>query len=297
MSAAVTYRAAGPADIPALAALFALARDDLARRLGWPGRPEDPRRSEPDYEHVLGTGSFRLAEAEGVPIGLACAILRDDIWFLSGFWVHPEQQRAGIGGPLLRQVWAEGEARGCRTFCVWASSDPTALAAYMKLGMLPGYQIMQFAADPAALRLPTAPADAALRPAGLADLPLLGVLDAQIRATPRLEDHRWLLGRPDAACWLLERSGQPVAYTYTSGARIGPAAWIDPDDATDLLSLALLAAAAIGPRVVLAVPGPNHVALRLALDTGLRLRSHAHFLSTRPLGRPEQYLPQGPLLY
>jgi len=292
---AIAYRSATPADVPALAELFITAVGDLGRRTGQSGMPTEPRREEPGYRHVLATGIFRLAEADGVPVGMACAIVRHDLWFLSGYWVHPEWQNQGIGGPLLRQVWATGEAAGCRTFSVWASSDPTALAMYMKLGMLPGYEVLSFAADAGALQLP--PAGATLRPAGAEDLPLLGAIDAEIRATPRLEDHRWLLGRPDAACWLLERGGEPMAYAYTSGGRVGPAAWTDPRQAEELLVLALQQAASGGARVMLSVPGPNHSVLRLALAAGLRLRSHAHFLSTRPLGRPEQYLPQGPLLY
>ena len=76
------------------------------------------------------------------------AIVRGPLWFLSGFWTRPDRQKTGIGGRLLREVWDGGRARGASTFFTWSSIDLTAMASYLRRGMLPGYQILSFVGEP-----------------------------------------------------------------------------------------------------------------------------------------------------
>jgi hypothetical protein len=45
------------------------------------------------------------------------------------------------------------------------------------------------------------------------------------------------------------------------------------------------------------IPGINHIAIRFALQAGLRLAAYSHLLTTAPFGRMEQYLPSGPSLF
>src|SRR5204863_951543 len=108
------------------------------------------------YAFVARTGIFRVATLDGRIVALACATVRDTQWFLSGFWADPSLRQRGIGGPLLREVWDEGIRRGCRQQFVWSSIDPTAIATYLKLGMLPGSQLFAFAGSPGS---PAAPLD------------------------------------------------------------------------------------------------------------------------------------------
>ena len=69
-----------------------------------------------------------------------------------GFWALPAVQKQHIGMQVLRKVWEEGRQRGATTYFVWASSDLPAMAAYMKMGMLPGTQILTFEGTPSVKR-------------------------------------------------------------------------------------------------------------------------------------------------
>ncbi|HEV2706595.1 MAG TPA: GNAT family N-acetyltransferase, partial [Pyrinomonadaceae bacterium] len=136
----VIYRTPLETEIPQTASVFLEAVADLYARHGAAGAAL-PERSfiEQMYEHIRRTGIFRVAESEGRIVAVCHAVVRDSIWFLSGFWALPELQRQKIGMPMLREVWEAGAAAGARTFFTWSSVDTTAMAAYMKMGMLPGY--------------------------------------------------------------------------------------------------------------------------------------------------------------
>lgn len=223
-------------------------------------------------------------------VALACAILRDEEWFLSGFWADANLRQYGIGGPLLREVWDEGVRRGARRQFVWASPDPTAIATYLKLGMLPGSQLFAFAGTP---RQTAAP--------GLQTHTLTvddaAAIDRVIRGVGRAVDHEWWLGQPERVARLVIARGKRAGYYYAADGRIGPAAWIDPADGAAVLFHAMRDAAEQSERVQLVVPGMNHVGIAAALGAGLRLERSSHLLWTEPFGRMEQYIPSGPLLF
>ncbi len=80
-------------------------------------------------------------------------------------------------------------------------------------------------------------------------------------------------------------------------AGIGPAAWKRSQDAKVMMTLACREAAEIAPETRFSVPGINHAALQFAFETGMRLTTSFHFLTTAPFGRMEQYIPSGPSLY
>ena len=245
---------------------------------------------EAGYRFVASNGIFRVAEQDGRMVALACAILRDEEWFLSGFWADASVRQQGIGGPLLRQVWDEGVRRGARRQFVWASPDPTAIAAYLKLGMLPGSQLFAFAGT------------ARLGPAlGLETRPLTvedaTAIDRVIRGVGRAVDHQWWLGQPERVARLVTARGKPAGYYYAADGRIGPAAWLEPSNGAAVLFHAMREAAEQSDRAQLVVPGMNHVGIAAALGAGLRLERSSHLLWTEPFGRMEQYIPSGPLLF
>ena len=222
-------------------------------------------------------------------VALACAIVRDDEWFLSGFWADAGVRQQGIGGPLLREVWDEGVRRGCRRQFVWASVDPTAIATYMKLGMLPGSQLFAFAGDPTVRS-----ARAETRALTARDA---AAVDRLVRGVPREVDHAWWLSEPRNVARCVLRGGTPVGYYYAANGRIGPVAWLDARDGELVLTAAVAEASAQGGPVKIVIPGMNHTALGLALRAGLRLERSSHLLWTAPFGRMEQYIPSGPLLF
>lgn len=269
--------------------LFQDALTDLATRHGMPVPRLDIARVEAGYRHVARSGIFRVAAVEDRIVALACAIVRDDQWFLSGFWADPRERLRGVGGPLLRQVWEEGRVRGTRTHFVWSSFDVGAIAIYLKLGMLPGTQLFSFGGSildlPPAGRLSLTP----LTPA------IAGQIDRDLRGIARPDDHAYLARSGDVGFAVVE-GDTPVGYYYIHDGQIGPAGWVRDDLGEQVMVLALRAASTTGD-VKFVVPGMNHVAIRVALSAGLRLLHTSHLLWTGPIGHMERYIPSGPLLF
>jgi hypothetical protein len=294
----VIYRKPLETEIPEAAGVFLEAVADLYARHGAAGAPLPERRLiEQVYGHIRRTGIFRVAEWEGRIVAVCHAVVRAEVWFLSGFWVLPELQRQKIGMPMLREVWEEGAATGARTFFTWSSVDTTAMAAYMKMGMLPGYQILTFAgaADVKAER----PTDGIYTTRTLDAADAVSI-DERVRATGREIDHRFWLNDADYAGRLVLDDGGRVAgyyYVHRSGV-VGPAAWEDERDGEGVLAAAFREASGrSGGQVRMALPGVNHTAIRFALNAGLRLAAYTHLLTTAPFGRMERYVPSGPSLF
>ena len=289
----IIYRAAREEDVPAALDLFLEAVHELYRRHNLE-MPLPPRPSvETAYRHIFETGIFRLAEADGRLVAICHAVVRDALWFLSGFWARPELLAAGgVGGHLLREVWREGEAAGARKFFVWSSMDTTAIASYLKIGMLPGYQIFTFTGAP--IDLPDAPAGHTVEP--LTPEAACGI-DREVRETRREADHRFWLSVEKLEGRQVRRNGRLVGYYYFKGATFGPAAWAEAGAAEALLTLGCREAAAQSETISLRVPGINHDAIRFAFRHGLRLNAMAHLFTNAPIGRMEQYLASGPSLF
>ncbi|MBE7556016.1 MAG: GNAT family N-acetyltransferase [Anaerolineales bacterium] len=288
----IKYRPARPEDVPEMADLFLEAVSNMYARNNitavLPPRPAVLL----GYEHVRATGIFHVAELEGRIAAIAGAIVRDHLWYLSAFWARPDLQRQGIGMPLLKAVWTAGQVAGATVFFTWSSVDSAAMASYMKLGMVPGYPILLFEGMPQKL-----PPVASTYEVVTLEKSQAVALDQEIRATGRGADHDfWRDG------WGLQGrqvilAGEVIGYYYLGKGGIGPVAWREPQDGQAVLALACNEATAMTPHIRFAVPGINHSALRFAFDSGLRLTSFAHFLTSASFGRMDQYLPQGPGLY
>lgn len=291
----IIYRAAREEELPATLDLFLEAVRHLHRRHNLE-MPLPPRSAvEVAFQHIFRTGIFRVAEVDGRMIAICHAFVRDALWFLSGFWTRPEFVAGGVGGRLLREVWQEGEAAGAQKFFVWSSMDHTAIASYLKIGMLPGYQVFTFNGQPAALRnLPPAPAGYTIEPLSLE---VACGIDRQVRETRREADHRFWLSEVKLEGRQVRHGGRLVGYYYFQGETFGPAAWVETKRAKALLTLGCREAAAQSENILLRVPGINHDAIRFALEHGLRLSATAHLFTSAPFGRMEQYLASGPSLF
>ena len=286
----VRNRAAREEDVePALDLFVGTLRDMLARNGIDPGElARDEWRY--GYPHVFRTGIFRVAEEDGELVAICHAIVRGPLWFLSGFWTRPDRQSAGIGGRLLREVWDEGHARGASTFFTWSSIDLTAMASYLRRGMLPGYQILSFVGEPAGPK-PVASDVAPLTPQ------IAAALDDEVIGTPREIDHGFWSTEPGRVGRAVIRGGRPVGYYYVRSGSIGPAAWTPGTDADAVLRAAIAEARAQSPIVRLRALGANHDTIRFALASGLRLAGYSHLLTTAPFGNLDRYAPSGPTLF
>ncbi|MGB7922224.1 MAG: GNAT family N-acetyltransferase [Pyrinomonadaceae bacterium] len=289
----IKYRPAEEADLPETVDLFLTAVADMYARNGVSSPLPERQAVETGYAHILRSGIFHVAEVDG-RVGAICnAVVRDDLWFLSGFWSLPHLQRQGIGGALLDRVISEGRDAGASTFFTWSSIDLTAMAVYMKKGMLPGYQILTFAGTP--LNLPPDERDGyQVEPLSMAEAMRF---DELVRASRREIDHKFWLSEAGHEGRQVIREGRPVGYFYFNHGTIGPAAWLDSADAEALMRAACREAAAQAAPVRMMIPGANHAAIRFALRAGLRLAAYSHLLTTSPFGRMEQYLSSGPLLF
>lgn len=285
------YRRAAEADIQESAGVFLSAVADMYARNGIKAPPPDARAVEHNYRHVLRTGIFHVAEVAG-RVGAIChAVVRGRLWFLSGFWALPELQRQKLGGPLLRLVRDEGARQGADTFFTWSSVDLTAMATYMKLGMLPGYQLLTFSGP-----VPEAGGADGFEVEPLSVAAAAG-LDESVRGTRREVDHRfWLSGAETRGRQLL-RDGRVVGYFYLTRGVVGPAAWAEGVGADELLRAACREAGDEAGEFRLMAPGVNHEAVRFALSNGLRLVAFSHLLTSGPFGRLERYLASGPMLF
>jgi GNAT superfamily N-acetyltransferase len=288
----VQYRPVREAEIAEAAEIFLTAVTDMYARHGINQPPPRRETIETGYRHIFETGIFYVAEVDGRIAAICNGVVRGSLWFLSGFWMLPQFQQQGIGGALLKLVQDEGARFGANTFFTWSSVDQTAMASYMKRGMLPGYQILTFAGS---LRVQQGQRDRyEVQPL---DISYAIALDERVRATGREVDHRFWLSKSGHQGRQLMRDGQPAGYYYFNHGVVGPAAWSGMADADALIEAACREASLDGEEVWLMIPGINHTAIRFALGAGLRLKRFSHLLTTAPFGLMEQYLPSGPLLF
>ena len=284
----ITYREARPEDLPECVHLFTESVGDMRKRHNLPSPPQ-PRGAAQlaVYQHILSTGFFHVAQEGERIAAFACAILRDRLWFLSGFWARPQIQQRHIGMPLLRRVWDAGRQAGATTYFVWSSVDLPAMAAYLKMGMLPGTQIMVFDGTPAAAK----PAPVAYTTQPLTKAVAMAI-DKVMLGTRREGDHDFMVRSGWQGTQVL-RAGIGVGYYYLHEGLVGPAAWTHPRHADAVLALACSGQ----QHVSLFIPGMNHDALQFSLAAGLRLTGFVHLLMTSPFGHLDRYLPSGPALF
>jgi GNAT superfamily N-acetyltransferase len=295
MTTEFALRPAREEDLPDALDVFYTALADMFGRHNFNVPPPPRDYMEANWRHLLAHGIFHIAERGGRAVAVCNAVVRDQLWFLSGFWALPEHQGRGVGKELLRGAWEEGRRRGAEVFFVWSSWDSRAVANYLRAGMLPGYQMLNFWGRAGELRLPAKPAGYA---AALLTVESAASIDEAVRATRREVDHRfWLDERGTRGQLVVGRDGRPAGYYYLEGDAVAPAAWLADEDAGAVLALACREAAETTGSVALRVPGINHAAIRFALGAGLRYFSYAHFFTTAPFGRLERYLASGPVLF
>jgi GNAT superfamily N-acetyltransferase len=288
----VQYRPVREAEIPETAELFLTTVADLYQRHNVASPLPPQPFVEKVYDHIRRTGIFRVAEIDGHLVAICHAVVRNALWFLSAFWTLPQMQGQKIGRPLLQQVWDEGARDGARKFFTWSSIDLQAMAAYMKFDMLPGYQILTFAGTMNGSSQNRS--DYETQPL---DISTAMLIDEQIRETRREIDHRFWLSEMEARGRKIIRDGRIVGYYYFQNGTIGPAAWLNEEDAEAILETACYDASEQSEQIRLMIPGLNHDAIRFALRAGLRLAAYSHLLTTAPFGQMDKYLPSGPSLF
>ncbi len=270
---------------------------DLAERRGRPAtRPADtPVASDARAGLASDPDGYFCAVEEGRIRGMVSALVRGRVWYLSMFFVLPGDQGRGLGRALLERALAYGEARGAEVRCTWATLDPRAQARYVMAGMAPRWPIYRLDADAAAVARLKARVGLDPRERELSCDPSdVEKLTAEVFGHGRTDDlAHW---RSDGgAAVAIERGGGLAAFAYRRGERIGPAA--GRDETALLQAVAAAAAAGGGESVTMRVPGACASLLEALVSCGFRIGDPTLFMASRLFGRPELYLPSGPILY
>jgi GNAT superfamily N-acetyltransferase len=287
---AVRYRDLALEEVPVAADVFLVTVHDLAVRYGLPPTSFTRETMTRAYAHLSRTGIFQVAEQDGRIVAICAATVRGDVWFLSMFWTLPDLQRRGFGQPLLERVWRRGIELGARKQFVWSSVDFTAIAMYMKLGMLPICQIMSFGGVIEAPPPPDGYAVADL------DAGVVDAIDRVVRGAACRQDRDFSIAVAGAEGRLVTLGTAVVGYFFVNDGAIGPVAWSDDAHGRAVVALALRHASSKAT-ARLAVLGIQHGVIRAALDAGLRPLSCAHLLATEKFAALERYVPSGPALY
>jgi GNAT superfamily N-acetyltransferase len=237
----------------------------------------------PYLSHVLQTGMLYVAEEDGRILAFAGAITRGNISFLTDLFVLPSSQSGKLGKTLLQTVLPQDNL----IHCTLSSSDPRALALYIRAGMRPQWPHFALRLEKSTHVWSVAP-DMDIIEADPDDLALIS-WDAQISGRLRSADHQFWVREERAVPLWFRRQGQTVGYGYV---RFGAEALPDPQTCTlgpfgastqEDATACVLAAVnwAVQRAVVLHidVPGP-HPCLATLLECGFHIISFDTFVST-----------------
>jgi GNAT superfamily N-acetyltransferase len=238
----------------------------------------------PSYlRHVLQTGTLAVAEQDGTVLAFAGAITRGNITFLTDLFVRPDHQSGQLGKTLLHSVLPQDNL----VHCTMSSSDPRALALYIRAGMRPQWPHF-------ALRLEKPTREKRVTPgieiieADAGD-PALVRWDTQISGRLRPMDHLYWVREQGAVPLWFRRQGQIVGYGYIrlgagtlwypQACVLGPIGVSAPEDATACVLAAVDWALQQADVLCIDVPGP-HPCLATLLETGFRITYVDTFVST-----------------
>lgn len=253
----------------------------------------------PSYlRHVLQTGTIYVAEQDGSVLAFAGAITRGNIAFLTDLFVLPERQSGQLGKTLLRSVLPQDDL----IHCTVSSSDPRALALYIRAGMRPQwpYFVLQLERPPRAMPLTS---DVEIIEAELDD-PELVRWDAQIGGRRRPAEHSYWVRAQRASPFWFRRHQQTIGYGYIRlGAgtlwhphisALGPIGVSAPEDATACTLTLVKRALEQTNELRIEVPGP-HPCLPVLLELGFHIVYVDTFVSTTatPFFDVRCYVPSG----
>ncbi len=276
----------------------ASSNDGQARRGQAVVRPADaPVASDARAGLASDPDGYFCAVEEGRIRGMVSALVRGRVWYLSMFFVLPGDQGRGVGRALLDRALAYGEARGAEIRCTLATLDPRAQARYVMAGMAPRWPIYRLDGEAAAVARLAARARLDPRQREVPCDPVAAEkLIAEVFCPGRADDLAHFRG-DGAAAVAIERRGELAAFAYRRGERIGPAAGRDEASFLQAVAAAAAPVADGAQNVTLRVPGACVSLLEALVGCGFRIGAPTLFMASRLFGRPELYLPSGPILF
>jgi ribosomal protein S18 acetylase RimI-like enzyme len=240
-----------------------------------------------------------VAEDAGEILGFAFSWVCGELWFLAELFVSPGHQGRGIGNELLRRTLEHAQKTGAtnRALITFAFNT-VSQGLYIRHGMFPRLPIYHF--NVAREVLMDRLKGAQLRYAPLEDkashLHSVGHIDEQALGVSREKHHKHLINDSGTRGAIFYAEDDCVGYAYISpDGHIGPLGVAQPKVLRAAFQTALHLAAKSGSSHVSAfLPGTSDIALRIAVEYGMRVTFPMVLVSTHDFGNWTQYLPRNP---
>ncbi|MEO3872176.1 GNAT family N-acetyltransferase [Nonomuraea sp. B12E4] len=257
---------------------------------GWSGTPDflDAERS---------FGALLLApDGAGGALGFGGTLRRGAVTHLGDLFVLPEHQSSGVGRALLTELLP-----GDGPKVTFASSDPRAVALYVRHGLRPWTPLLYLTGPATGLPTPSArptqAEDVAARPTWAKDVEArpvraedVAALDAHASGGARSDTLAWYAGLPGVTMYATD-GGYAAARLTGPDVVIGPAGGETSQDCADAVLGALAGTRARSARM--AVPG-THPLVPALLGAGWRIADMDTLMAddaVLALIRPDRYVP------
>jgi GNAT superfamily N-acetyltransferase len=237
----------------------------------------------PYLSHVLQTGTLYVAEENGKILAFAGAITRGNISFLTDLFVLPSYQSGKLGKTLLQTVIPQDDL----IRCTLSSSDPRALALYIRAGMRPQWPHFALRLD-RSTQVGSLTPDVEIIEADASD-PALLRWDARASGRPRPQDLQFWVREERAVPLWFRRRGQIVGYGFVrfsagmqsnpQACKLGPMGVETTEDATACVLAGVHWAMQRTIEIHIDVPGP-HPCLATLLERGFHIQSFDTFVSS-----------------
>ncbi|MBA2523424.1 MAG: GNAT family N-acetyltransferase [Solirubrobacterales bacterium] len=267
--------------------------DVATRPANWP-EPErrSPERAGPwcaRMRHFIDTDADGcwVADQDGDVVGVAAAVRRGHLWFLSTLAVLPGLQARGLGRQLLDAALTYGPADAPGMIC--SSNDPRAVRRYR----LAGFDLHPAMVAYGAVSRSVIPILAGVREGGADDVELLDQIDRATRGYGHGADHELLLASHPLRIY--ERgSSRGYAYLHLSGGAHLLAA-SDQASAATVLWAALEHSDPSTPFGFNNITAEQAWAVDVALAAGMEIHNRG-FVALRSMAPPTPYIPSGDFL-
>jgi GNAT superfamily N-acetyltransferase len=296
----VVYRTPRPQELERTDELVVQSINDLTERHGF-GRMAET--SPPAFQRFSlndDPAGLWVAEEGNDIVGFAFSWLCGDLWFLAQLFVAPGHQGQGIGDELLSRTLRQAQDKGATSRAlITFAFNKVSQGLYIRHRLFPKFPIYFYSVSRADLTRSAASTEMRCVPIGnnSADLRNLAAIDDRALGISREKHHRYLLSDASTTGILLYTDGDPAGYAYLSeDGHIGPLAVKESGDLGAAFRTALSFAGrnCSSDEISAFLPGPCEAALRIAVETGMRITFPMLLMSTGEFGDWTRYLPRNP---
>ena len=295
----ITYRPARDGDLEISDRLVVASINDLTQRHGFGPIAASRPPAFQLFSLKDDADGLWVAEEAGEILGFAWSWVCGDLWFLAQLFVSPDHQGRSIGSELLKRTFEHAKNSGATNRAlITFTFNTVSQGLYIRHGLFPRCPIYNFSVSHELLRdrlkgrqLRSVPLEETA-----SDLQKLTRIDAGVVDVSREKHHRYLLSDKATKGVALYSGEECVGYAYVSSSgHIGPLAVARADALGGAFTTALALALEIGsPQVSAFLPGAAEVALKTAVEHGMRITVPMLLMSAREFGDWSGYMPRNP---